>query len=58
MKYADNFVLLGKEETVIQGTMDRLAEVGRYNGIERNVEKTKVMRISKKPLIMQIICSI
>jgi hypothetical protein len=50
VKYADNFVLLGKEETVIQGTMDRLAEVGRYNGIEINVEKTKVMRISKKPL--------
>jgi hypothetical protein len=45
VKYADDLVLLTKEETVLQGMIDRLIEIGRHYGMEMNVEKTKVMRI-------------
>ena len=37
-----------KEETVLQGMIDKLLETGRYYGMEMNVEKTKVMRISRQ----------
>jgi hypothetical protein len=49
VKYADDLVLLAKEETLLQGTIDRLIELGRCYGMEMNVEKTKVMRISTQP---------
>jgi hypothetical protein len=39
-------VLLTKKETVVQGIIDRLTEIGRCYGMEFNVEKNKVMRIS------------
>ena len=45
MKYADDLVLMAKEETVLQGMIDKLTEIGRCYGMEMNVEKTKVMRI-------------
>ena len=34
---------------VLQGMLERLTEVVRRYGIERNVEETKVMKISKQP---------
>jgi hypothetical protein len=34
-------VLLSKEETVLQGMIDRLIEIGRCHGIEINIEETK-----------------
>ena len=46
VKYADELVLMAKEKTVLQGMIDKLIETGRYYGMEMNVEKTKVMRIS------------
>jgi hypothetical protein len=49
VKYADDLVLMAKEETVLQGMIDKLIEIGRSYGMEINVEKTKVMRISKQP---------
>ena len=49
VKYADDLVLMAKEETVLQGMIDKLIETGRYYGMEMNVEKTKVMRISRQP---------
>ena len=49
VKYADDLVLMAKEETVLQGMIDKLIETGRYYGMEINVEKTKVMRISRQP---------
>jgi len=49
VKYADNLVLMAKEETVLQGMIDKLIETGRCYGMEMNVEKTKVMRISRQP---------
>ena len=41
VKYADDIVLMAKEETVLQGMIDKLIETGRYYGMEMNVEKTK-----------------
>jgi hypothetical protein len=32
VKYADDVVLLAKEETVLQGMIDRLIEIGRSYG--------------------------
>ena len=49
MKYADDLALMAKEEMVLQGMIDKLIETGRYYGMEMNVEKTKVMRISRQP---------
>jgi hypothetical protein len=44
MKYADEIVLLSKEETMLQSMIGRMTEIG----MEMNVEKAKVMRISRK----------
>jgi len=49
VKYADDLVLLVKEEKMLQDMMDKLIEIGRCYGMEMNVEKTKVMRISRQP---------
>jgi hypothetical protein len=49
VKYADDLVLMAKEETVLQNMIDKLIETGGYYGMEMNVEKTKVMRISRQP---------
>ena len=49
MKYADDLLLMAKEETVLQGMIDKPIEVGICYGMETNVEKTKVMRISRQP---------
>ena len=49
LKYADDLVLMAKEETVLQGMIDKLIEIGRCYGMEMNVGKTKVMRISRQP---------
>jgi hypothetical protein len=49
VKYADDFVLLAKEEMVLQGMIDRLIKTGRYCGMEMNVEKTEVIGIPWHP---------
>ena len=41
MKYADDLVLLAKEEKVLQDMVDKLIEIGRCCGMEMNVEKNK-----------------
>ena len=41
VKYADEVVLMAKEETLLQSMVDKLIEAGRYYGMEMNVEKTK-----------------
>ena len=48
VKSADDLVLMAKKEKVLQGMIDKLIETGRYYGMEINVEKTKVMRISRQ----------
>ena len=54
MKYADGLVLMAKEEKVLQDMNDKLIEIGRCYGMEMNVEKTKVMRISRQPFPVKI----
>jgi hypothetical protein len=54
VKYAYDFVLLAKEEKVLQDIIDKLIEIGRCYGMEMNVEKTKVMRISRQPFPVKI----
>jgi hypothetical protein len=54
VKYANDLVLLAKEETVLQGMIDKLTEIGRRYGMEMNVEETKVMRISRQPYPVKI----
>jgi hypothetical protein len=54
VKYADDLVLLAKEEMMLQSMIDRLTEIGRCYGMEMNVEKTKVMSISIQPSPIQI----
>ena len=49
VKYADDLVLMANEETPLRGMTDKLIETGRSYGMEMNVEKTKVVRISRKP---------
>jgi hypothetical protein len=41
VKYADDLVLLAKEEKVLQDMIDKLIEIGRCHGMEMNVEKNK-----------------
>ena len=41
VKYADDLVLMAKEETVLQGMIDKLNENGRCYGMEMNLEKNK-----------------
>jgi hypothetical protein len=48
MQHADNFVLLAKEDIVLQNMTDRLTVAGGYYGMEMNMIKTKVMRISRQ----------
>jgi hypothetical protein len=55
VKYADDLVLLAKEEKVLQDMIDKLIEIGRCCEMEMNVEKTKVMRTSRQPSPVKII---
>jgi hypothetical protein len=48
MQYQDDLLLLAKEEAVPHG-MTYLIDIGKCYGVEMNVEKTKVMRISRLP---------
>jgi hypothetical protein len=48
VKYVGDLVLLAREEMVLQGMIGRLIVIGRRYGMEMNVEKTKVMRISRQ----------
>jgi len=41
VKYADELALMAKEETVLQGMIDKLIEIGSCYGMEMNVEKNK-----------------
>jgi hypothetical protein len=54
VKYADELVLLAKEEMVLQDMIDKLIEIGRCYGMEMNVEKTKVMRMSRPPFPVKL----
>jgi len=48
-------VLLAKRDTSLQGVTDGLTEIGRCNGMEMNVEKTEVIRISRQLSTVHIV---
>jgi len=50
VKYADELVLMAKEETVLQGMIDKLIEIGSCYGMEMNVEKNKSNENFKTPI--------
>jgi hypothetical protein len=54
VKYADGIVLLAKEETILQGMIDRLIGTGSCYGLEMNVYEFKIMRILRQPSAIQI----
>jgi hypothetical protein len=54
VKCTDGLVLLAKAETVLQGVIDGLIEIGRCCGMVTNVENTKVVRISKQTFPINI----
>jgi len=54
VKYADDLVLLAKEEKVLQDMIDKITEIGRSYGMEMNVEKTEEMRISRQPFTVKL----
>jgi hypothetical protein len=54
VKYANELVLLAKEEKVLQDMTDKIIEIGRCYGMKMNVEKTKLLRISRQPLPVKI----
>jgi len=49
VKYADDLELLAKKEKALQNIIGKLIETGRCYRMEMNVEKTKVMRLSRQP---------
>ena len=55
MKYTDDLLKMAKQQTVLQGMSDRPIEIGTYCGMEMNVEKTEVMRISGQPSPVQTV---
>ena len=55
VKYADDLVLLAKDEKVLQDMIDKQIEIRRCYGMEMNVAKTKVMRIWRQPFPVKII---
>jgi hypothetical protein len=46
VKYADDLLLLTKEEAMLRGVTDRLTETGKCYRVEKKKKKTKIMRIS------------
>jgi len=52
--FADDFVLMAKEEKVLQDMIDKIIDTGKCYGMEMNVEKTKGMRISRKQFPVKI----
>jgi hypothetical protein len=54
MKYTDDLLKMAKEETAVQVVTDR-TEIGTCCGMEMNVGKTEVMRISGQPSAVQTV---
>jgi hypothetical protein len=45
VKYADDFLVMAREETVTQGMNDRLIEIGRFYVKGKKCGKKKVWRL-------------
>jgi len=55
VKYIDGLVILTEEEEVLQRIIDRKIEIGKSRGMEIRVERTTLMRMSRRQFPMQII---
>jgi hypothetical protein len=53
VKYVKDLMLLAREATILQGMIGRQIEMGRCYGMEVNVAKAKVMKISRQPSPIQ-----
>jgi hypothetical protein len=53
VNYANDLVLLAKKEIILQDMVDKLIEIGRSYGMEMNVGKTKVIRITRQPFLLK-----
>ena len=49
------YIVYSNIQRVLQDMIDKLIEIGRCYGMEMNVEKTKVMRISRQPFPVKMI---
>jgi hypothetical protein len=54
VKYEDDLVLLAKEETVLPGMFESLIKTGRFYGMEMNMEKAMIIRISRQQSRIQL----
>jgi hypothetical protein len=54
VKFVDKLVLLVMEETVLQGVIDRVIEIGICYGMEMDVKESKVVRILRQSSSIQI----
>jgi hypothetical protein len=55
LKYADDLVLLAREEMVLQCRIERLIDVRKCYGMEMDVGmKTEVTRFSRQPSLIRI----
>jgi hypothetical protein len=53
VNYADDLVLLAKEEKVLHDMIDKLIEIGRYYGMETNVKKSKSSEKFKTTIVVR-----
>jgi hypothetical protein len=53
VKYANDLVVLGKVEAVLQGVYESLAETGRCYRMEMQVEKSNLIRIASQSSAIQ-----
>jgi hypothetical protein len=54
VKYAEDLVLLDKKEKVLQDMINKVLEIGGCYGMEMNVAKTIVIKISTQPFAVKI----
>ena len=54
MRFADDTAVIAKTQEELQDTVNRLVDFGRKYGMEINIHKSQVMRISRKNDSLQI----
>jgi hypothetical protein len=54
LRYVNDLALLATKGTVLEVVNDRPIEIRRKYGMDMNLEKTKVMKISRQPYPVQI----
>ena len=47
VRFVDDMAIIGKTQEELQDTVNRLVDTGRKNGMEINIDKSQVMRVSR-----------